>query len=140
MNCRPIAEQHLLLLRLHSLPWQLMQVCPNLCGMHTNLYRGGAASAISSQATIRLQSHNRTSSATAAQAQQDPGGYIGTDGRRKATFEEAWSLKHPPGDQHLPWRMSWQRNEKDLKFTDQTRAHLVQVFAARHCHTRSSPV
>ena len=112
-----------------------MHVLPHLCGMHRKPYQGGVVSPISSQAATRLQLR-RTSSAAAAKAQQDSGGYIGSDGRRKATFEEAWSSKHPAGDQRLPWRMSWQRNERDLKFTDQTRAHLVQVCAARHCHTQ----
>lgn len=67
-----------------------------------------------------------------AAANQD--GYIGSDGRRKATMEEAFRTSRVSGDE-LPWKLSWQRNERQLTFTDQTTVHIVKVGHGRNRST-----
>ncbi len=59
-------------------------------------------------------------------APEAPQPYIGNDGRRKATFEESFRLDRATLEK-MPWQFSWQRNERTLKFTDETRAHLVKA-------------
>jgi hypothetical protein len=55
--------------------------------------------------------------------------YTGSDGRPKATFEEAFRLGRIDGNmRQMPWQLSWQRNERNLKLTDDTQAHLVKVI------------
>mmetsp|Transcript_6066 Transcript_6066/g.17358 ORF Transcript_6066/g.17358 Transcript_6066/m.17358 type:complete len:270 (+) Transcript_6066:292-1101(+) len=93
-------------------------------------FRATSHSAVVQRSSTQ-HSSRRQAAVSAAAAPKDAQGYIGTDGRKKATFEEAWNLSSPAADQHLPWQMSWQRNERHLKFTDETRAHLVKGFAAR---------
>lgn len=54
--------------------------------------------------------------------------YVGSDGRRKATMEEAFRIDRVSEDD-LPWTLSWQRNERQLTFTDATTVHIVKVGA-----------
>jgi hypothetical protein len=64
------------------------------------------------------------------QEPSQPARYTGSDGRPKATFEEAFRLGRIDGNmRQMPWQLSWQRNERTLKLTDDTQAHLVKVVA-----------
>lgn len=56
--------------------------------------------------------------------------YVGSDGRRKSTFEEAFRVDSEDNNQ-IPWQLSWQRNERNLVFADETNAHIVQGFVAK---------
>lgn len=61
--------------------------------------------------------------------------YTGSDGRPKATFEQAFRVGHGDyGGQKMPWQLSWQRNERTLKFTDAINEHMVKGFAVKELH------
>ena len=62
-------------------------------------------------------------------APPQPSRYTGSDGRPKATLEQAFRLGRVDGNMHqMPWQLSWQRNERTLTMTDDVQAHLVKVF------------
>jgi len=89
--------------------------------------KDGLRPATPARQAVSRQLCRKDSAAAAAAQSQNAAGYVGSDGRRKATFEEAFRANQPGDDQQLPWRMSWQRNEQSLTFADDTRAHMVKV-------------
>jgi hypothetical protein len=67
------------------------------------------------------------------QGPPQPSRYTGSDGRPKATFEQAFRLGRVDGNmRQMPWQLSWQRNERNMTMTDDVQAHLVKVVAMCH--------
>lgn len=67
------------------------------------------------------------------QGPPQPSRYTGSDGRPKATLEQAFRLGRVDGNmRQMPWQLSWQRNERNLTMTDDVQAHLVKVVAMCH--------
>lgn len=73
---------------------------------------------------------------TCAQAENANTPYIGTDGRRKYTWEEAFTSRDDrdhddqtdsSSDSSVPWSMGWQASERRMVLTKDLKSRLQQV-------------
>lgn len=88
-------------------------------------------------AAVKVQAAVDAPQPAEPQQSADAERYTGSDGRPKATFEQAFRVGHGDyGGQKMPWQLSWQRNERSLKFTDAINEHMVKVGISSQLHPR----
>ena len=71
-----------------------------------------------------------------------PNEYMGSDGRRKSTIEEAFQVKYS-GDttamtegREPPWGIGWQTAERNLAWNDELKQRLIKVLFCVLTHNR----
>lgn len=80
----------------------------------------------------RVHSHNEASTSSSSTYEFT---YSGSDGRKKATFEQAFKSGAVPTDESLaPWELGYQMSEKNLAWNDDLKARLLTQVVANKLH------